>query len=136
MIDDCIAQIQQVFIQPLKMQNESDQQYIKRVIHNILSVMYEERKMLTTLIARDNTNTFCCRLTDAVCNALIDASARISEPAAHTDMYRLIAKYCSGGIVNFILCCFQDVNISLEDAEKMLIALHTGPFQVGSNFLS
>lgn len=135
LIDDCIARIQKVFTAPLKMKNESSHQYISRVVHDILSVMYEEREMLTTFIARDTTNTFCCRLTDVVCDTLIKASTRMSETSAHTDTYRLIAKYCSGGIVNFILCCFQDVNIDLEEAEKILVTLHSGPFQFGIDYL-
>lgn len=136
LIDLCIIQIQQIFTAPLQRKNESLDQYIHRMIHNILSVMYDEREMLTTLIDKDTTNTFCCRLTNIFCDALIKASTQLSETAAYTDKYRLIAKYCSGGIVNFILCCFQDINISLNDAEELLVALHVGPFQVGTDYLN
>ena len=136
LIDESIMRVQQGFSPLSKKQTESEHQYIERAVHNILSSMYKERDMLMTLIKKDNTNTFCCRLTSAICDALIEASASISDMVAHTDTYRLIAKYCSGGIVNFILCCFQDINISLEDAEKMLVTLHTGPFQVGIDFLN
>lgn len=134
-LDDCIGKVQRGFTNLIKANNETDTEYTKRCVHSFIIALYEARPMLEIILRSDSTNTFCCRLTNAVREALLNESARISSDAVDSETYKLIARYCASGIVGFFLGWFEDTRLSISDAEKILLALHSSPFVLGLDYL-
>lgn len=134
-LDDCIDKVQSGFTNLIKAADETDEEYTKRCVHSFIVALYEAKPMLEIILHSDSTNTFCCRLTNAVREALLGESARLSKSAAESETYKLIARYCSSGIVGFFLGWFEDTRLSIADAEKILLALHSSPFILGLDYL-
>lgn len=134
-LDDCIAKVQSGFINLIKGVDETEMEYTKRCVHSFVTALYEAKPMLTTILFSDSTNTFCCRLTNAVREALLNESSRISSEAADSETYKLIARYCASGVVGFFLGWFEDTDMDISEAESILLALHSSPFILGLKYL-
>ncbi len=107
---------------------ESTDALLRRYMMNFLTAMLGAKELLELILKSDSTNTFCCKLTDAVYESIIDGSRALNPVRADSREYMLMARYCASGMVGFALHWLSDTDFTAAEACTLLLITHKAPF--------
>lgn len=134
-IDGCVAVIRHSFRATVENVWHTNEDTMRQGVEDIFSALCRISELLQILITSDSTNTFCARLTDKIYEAMVWGAAQIAPKPAREEAYRLLCRFCAGGIVTFFLEWQKSACLSESEAKGQLLSVLMPCYQVQIAYL-